>query len=156
MPGIDDSFALPSGEHTTWRQFAAQGRLTLWHSGSFSATPTSRSRLVWWADVRIGSGVESIKISEATYNELKALGGSGNAVGRHENGRPFRDGHSNAHNLTIVGSPNATTRGDSFGLFLPPLLTTPCAASHLLVIVSDHFSLDYYRKKKGDSDTIHR
>jgi len=29
---------------------------------------------VWWADVRIGSGVQSIKISEMTYDELKALG----------------------------------------------------------------------------------
>ena len=74
MPGIDDTFALPSDERTTWRQLANAGRLTLWHSGSFRATPTSRSRLVWWADVRIGASVESIKISEATYNELKALG----------------------------------------------------------------------------------
>jgi hypothetical protein len=74
MPGIDDSFALPSGERTTWRQLAVVGRLTLWHSGSFRATPASRTRLVWYADVRIASGVQNIKISEQTYNELKALG----------------------------------------------------------------------------------
>ena len=74
MPGIDDSFALPSDERATWRQLAMEGRLTLWHSGSFRATPTSRTQLVWWADVRIGSGVQSIKISEMTYDELKALG----------------------------------------------------------------------------------
>jgi hypothetical protein len=74
MPGIDDSFALPSDERTTWRQLAVAGRLTLWHSGSFRANPASRTRLVWWADVRIGSGVQSIKISEMTYDELKALG----------------------------------------------------------------------------------
>jgi len=74
MPGIDDSFALPSDERTTWRQLAMASRLTLWHSGSFRATPPSRTRLVWWADVQIGSGVQSIKISEQTYNELKALG----------------------------------------------------------------------------------
>jgi len=72
MPGIDDSFALPSDERTTWRQLAVAGRLTLWHSGSFRATPASRT--VWWAEVRTGFGVQSIKISEATYNELKALG----------------------------------------------------------------------------------
>ena len=88
--------------------------------------------------------------------QTEGAGDAGNTVGRHENGRPFRDGRSNPHSLTIVGSPNTTTRGDSFGLFLPPLLTTPCAASHLLVIVGDHLSLDYYRKKKGDSDTIDR
>ena len=74
MPGIDDSFALPSDERTTWRQLAVVGRLTLWHSGSFRATQTSRTRPVWWAEVRAGFGVQSIKISEQTYNELKALG----------------------------------------------------------------------------------
>jgi hypothetical protein len=73
MPGIDASFALPSGERATWRQLAAQGRLTLWHSGSFSATPIAENRGAWWADVRDGSKVESIQISKATFNELIAL-----------------------------------------------------------------------------------
>src|SRR5438067_8482447 len=49
MPGIDDSFALPSDERTTWRQLAVAGRLTLWHSGSFRATPASRTRLGVWS-----------------------------------------------------------------------------------------------------------
>ena len=71
MIGSEDSITLDSGARTTLRQLASEGRVTVWHSGSYSPDSTSEAQQAWWADFSAG---RSYEISKATYEFLKTLG----------------------------------------------------------------------------------
>src|SRR5215471_10574584 len=57
--------------------------------------------------------------------------------------------------LPIAGEPcRRSLSAERLTLFLPPLLAAPRAAFDLLIMVGDHFRLDYHRKEEGGGDAI--
>lgn len=76
--GLDEPVILADRRGTTTlRRLAAEGRLILRRSGSYSAAGASEPRKAMWADVVSSSdpnATEGFEISQAAYDELRAMG----------------------------------------------------------------------------------
>ena len=74
---IDQRFPLGTGEFTTLRQLASDGRLLLRRSGSYPPAGSNEPRKALWTDVvnpRDPNATEGFEISRETYDALVAMG----------------------------------------------------------------------------------
>jgi hypothetical protein len=73
MVRFDDWIQLKTGEWTTLRAEASEGRMVLRRSLSYRGSGETSAREACWAEV-LTNPVSDYEISEAKYAELKALG----------------------------------------------------------------------------------